>query len=50
MGAAAPRGVAWSDSFALRASESRFRLLSENAADVVILVDSRGRITYRFRT
>lgn len=31
---------------ALRTSESRFRLLSENAADVVLLVDAKGTITY----
>ncbi|MEK7425401.1 MAG: PAS domain S-box protein [Actinomycetota bacterium] len=31
---------------ALRASEARFRLLSDTAADMVILVDLEGRITY----
>jgi diguanylate cyclase (GGDEF)-like protein/PAS domain S-box-containing protein len=31
---------------ALRASESRFRSLSEAAADTVLLVDAAGRITY----
>ncbi len=31
---------------ALRASEARFRILSETAADVVILIDDRGTIAY----
>ena len=31
---------------ALRSSEARFRLLSETAADVVVLVDAGGAITY----
>jgi diguanylate cyclase (GGDEF)-like protein/PAS domain S-box-containing protein len=31
---------------ALRASEARFRLLSETAADMVILLDLDGRVTY----
>ncbi|MCU1500712.1 MAG: putative Diguanylate kinase, partial [Ilumatobacteraceae bacterium] len=31
---------------ALRASEARFRILSETAADVVILIDDRGVIAY----
>ena len=31
---------------ALRASEARFRILSETAADVVILIDERGTIAY----
>ncbi len=31
---------------ALRASEARFRILSETAADVVILIDDRGIIAY----
>ena len=31
---------------ALRASEARFRLLSETAADLVVLIDLEGRITY----